>query len=56
VLDSFKNTLPGRRKKSRGDMEIHNEYEGREHSLITHELLKGYLETLLCIAAVSGAR
>ncbi len=30
-------------------MDIHKAYEGREHSLIKHELLKGYLETLLCI-------
>ena len=43
-------------KKSRGDMEIHKAYAGREHSLIKHELLKGYLETLLCIAAVSGVQ
>ena len=37
-------------------MEIHKAYAGREHSLIKHELLKGYLETLLCIAAVSGVQ
>jgi len=31
-------------------------YEGREHSRIKHELLKGYLETLLCIVGVSGVK
>lgn len=37
-------------------MEIDKAYAGREHSLIKHELLKGYLETLLCIVGVSGIR
>lgn len=37
-------------------MEINKAYEGREHSLIKHELLKGYLETLLYIVGVSGIR
>ncbi len=31
-------------------------YEGREHSRIKHELLSGYLETLLCIVGVSGVK
>lgn len=37
-------------------MEIEPSYLGREHSLVKHELLKGYLETLLCIVGVSGVR
>lgn len=37
-------------------MEINPAYEGREHSLIKHELLKGYLEILLCIVGVSGVK
>lgn len=37
-------------------MEIDKAYEGREHSLIKHELLKGYLEALLSIVGVSGVR
>lgn len=37
-------------------MEIDPVYEGREHSLIKHELLKGYLEVLLCIVGVSGVK
>jgi three-Cys-motif partner protein len=37
-------------------MEISPEYEGREHSLIKHELLKGYLEALLSIVGISGAK
>ena len=37
-------------------MEIDKTYEGREHSLIKHELLKGYLEALLSIVGVSGVR
>ncbi|MBI5461312.1 MAG: three-Cys-motif partner protein TcmP [Gammaproteobacteria bacterium] len=35
-------------------MEIDEAYKGREHSLIKHELLKGYLEKLLSIIGVSG--
>lgn len=34
-------------------MDIDKTYEGREHSLIKHELLKGYLEKLLSIIGVS---
>lgn len=37
-------------------MEIDPAYEGREHSLIKHELLKGYLEVLLCIVGISGVK
>lgn len=37
-------------------MEIDEAYKGREHSLIKHELLKGYLEVLLSIVGVSGVR
>ena len=37
-------------------MEIDDTYKGREHSLIKHELLKGYLEALLSIVGVSGVR
>lgn len=35
-------------------MEIDETYKGREHSLIKHELLKGYLEKLLSIIGVTG--
>lgn len=35
-------------------MEINQTYKGREHSLIKHELLKGYLEVLLSIIAMTG--
>jgi three-Cys-motif partner protein len=37
-------------------MKISRAYEGREHSLIKHELLKGYLEILLCIVGISGVK
>lgn len=37
-------------------MEIHESYKGREHSLIKHELLKGYLEVLLSIVGVKGVK
>lgn len=37
-------------------MEIDDAYKGREHSLIKHELLRGYLEVLLSIVGVSGVR
>jgi len=37
-------------------MEIDPAYEGREHSLIKHELLKGYLEALLSIVGISGVK
>ena len=37
-------------------MEIGDAYKGREHSLIKHELLKGYLEVLLSIVGVSRVR
>jgi len=37
-------------------MEIDNAYKGREHSLIKHELLRGYLEKLLLIIGTSGTR
>lgn len=37
-------------------MEIDPAYEGREHSLVKHELLKGYLEALLCIVGISGVK
>lgn len=35
-------------------MEIDHTYRGREHSLIKHELLKGYLQKLLLIVGTSG--
>lgn len=37
-------------------MDINPVYEGREHSLIKHELLKGYLEILLSIVGISGVK
>jgi len=37
-------------------MEIDKSYEGREHSAIKHELLKGYLEKLLFIVGISGVK
>lgn len=37
-------------------MEIDDTYKGREHSLIKHELLKGYLEALLSIVGISGVK
>jgi three-Cys-motif partner protein len=37
-------------------MEIDHTYRGREHSLIKHELLKGYLQKLLLIVGTSGTR
>jgi three-Cys-motif partner protein len=37
-------------------MEIDKHYEGREHSAIKHELLKGYLEKLLFIVGSSGVK
>lgn len=37
-------------------MEINENYEGREHSQIKHELLKGYLEKLLFIKGVTGTK
>ena len=37
-------------------MEIDKNYEGREHSQIKHELLKGYLEKLLFIKGVKGTK
>lgn len=37
-------------------MSINNLYFGREHSLIKHELLRGYLEKLLFIVASGGVR
>jgi len=37
-------------------MEIDKYYEGREHSAIKHELLKGYLEKLLFIIGISGVK
>lgn len=37
-------------------MEIDEAYKGREHSLIKHELLKGYLAALLSIVGVSGVK
>jgi len=37
-------------------MEIDKYYEGREHSAIKHELLRGYLEKLLFIIGISGVR
>jgi three-Cys-motif partner protein len=35
-------------------VEIDESYKGREHSLIKHELLKGYLEKLLSIIGMTG--
>lgn len=35
-------------------MKIDDSYKGREHSLIKHELLKGYLEVLLSIVGMTG--
>ena len=37
-------------------MEIDKTYEGREHSLIKHKLLEGYLEMLLSIIGVAGMK
>ncbi len=37
-------------------MEIDRTYRGREHSLVKHELLRGYLEKLLLIVGTSGTR
>jgi len=37
-------------------MELDTSYEGREHSAVKHELLKGYLEKLLYIVGVSGEK
>src|SRR3989344_5337066 len=37
-------------------MEIDKNYEGREHSQIKHELLKGYLEKLLFIKGVKNTK
>jgi len=37
-------------------MEIVKAYEGREHSFVKHELLKGYLEKLLFIMGMTGIR
>jgi len=37
-------------------MEIDNSYIGREHSLIKHKLLEGYLEKLLFIMCAGGSR
>jgi three-Cys-motif partner protein len=37
-------------------MEIHQSYEGREHSFVKHALLKGYLEKLLFIKGMTGTR
>lgn len=37
-------------------MEIDATYRGREHSLIKHKLLSGYLEKLLLIVGTSGTR
>lgn len=37
-------------------MEIVNAYEGREHSVVKHALLKGYLEKLLFIMGMTGIR
>ena len=37
-------------------MESDKCYEGREHSAIKHELLKGYLEKLLFIIGISGVK
>jgi len=37
-------------------MEIDSAYEGREHSVVKHALLKGYLEKLLFIMGMTGIR
>lgn len=37
-------------------MEIDKAYKGREHSLIKHKLLEGYLETLLSIIGTTGKK
>jgi len=37
-------------------MEIDKAYEGREHSVVKHALLKGYLEKLLFIMGMTGIR
>lgn len=37
-------------------MKLDKTYEGREHSAVKHELLKGYLEKLLYIVGVSGVK
>lgn len=37
-------------------MEIGKAYEGREHSVVKHALLKGYLEKLLFIMGMTGIR
>lgn len=37
-------------------MEIDKVYQGREHSYIKHELLKGYLEKLLLIVGTTGTK
>ncbi len=37
-------------------MQIDPAYEGRKHSLIKPELLKGYLEVLLSIVGISGVK
>lgn len=37
-------------------MEIVKAYEGREHSVVKHALLKGYLEKLLFIMGMTGTR
>ena len=37
------------------DMEIDESYKGREHSLVKHKLLEGYLEKLLFIKCMSGS-
>ncbi len=37
-------------------MKIDKYYEGREHSAIKHELLKGYLKKLLFIIGSSGVK
>jgi len=37
-------------------MKLDETYEGREHSAVKHELLKGYLEKLLYIVGVSGVK
>lgn len=37
-------------------MEIDSAYEGREHSVVKHALLKGYLEKLLFIMGMTGTK
>lgn len=37
-------------------MDIHKAYDGREHSVIKHALLQGYLEKLLFIKGMTGTR